>query len=585
MIIAAVEFSWFTNHFMNLYNFYAEEVFRVLSNLEGPIRIILYNDQVVSDHTLDKVVERKQIFGDFYSETYASPLVFLQALPTDIPIDLYVFTTGSEACADARSYLKEHRSIQISRVHLYFVGKRNNTNGSLLLAFHGIPRNIYFLTFMQIAELPADSLDLSKVDYDFIVKDDSFRAHVFSILKSEGVDVVELKIRITTLLNNILVKRFKGDRELSLRTFFENGDVSGCCEYVKKHGSYKDKSDFRKKMYGILHLFEDNTSWTLFKNEKDDLDTENLPLEELSDEQLEANDDIPYGNFACIPLKTCDWPNQFRNPFRLLGSEECVDILSNGILDICYPRDDDVQTDAFVLQHPDLDWKALMKHNNRVLSRFFCNKLPGHPALWHTVFLYVVATRRFPERREEIFRHIRSLGQREEYFVSLTPHVDLPIVDALEVCFWYLAHVCPVVWPNDVKNVLRTGDFVSGEILDFYRDVYDLNYKRPEVMNVWRLWYEFHTDHKTIFLVLSRYFQHDRVAPGKFETILCRERIEREGSSLLDLKTVLKIYQKYRDVSCFNLYEDLSDLPHTDKNLFCKILCETTVQTILQKIL
>ena len=604
MIIAAIDNSISTSQYLD---FYRNEVFHTLSNVECPIRIILWSDRVVSDTTHSEIVNKEQIFGNFEPNFCTYPERFFHVLPTDEPFSLYVFTDGRLIESDIEECLavlnEKKPNIQISHVNLYYIGILELMCTRFTKVFEGIPQEIY-IQGHRVAKIETTLADFGAVDYDFIMKDDSFKASVLSLIHDESIDQAKLKAQVNNLLNDILMKRFRDFQKLSIQAFYDNKDVSGCVAYIKKHSFYREKSDFQRKMSSILRLFDkdiDTYSLDMFRDvlqtdieenfsepeeEEEEVETE----QELQDEEVEyLTCDILYDkcDVVCIPVKICNdfWPEKkmIRNPFRLLESEELIRYLLSRVEPFVMdfkkaykkllnrnvsPFSRDQLKGVYVLHQPNLD---PMRHNNYVLSTFFCNKLPGKPILWHLVFLYLLATRKFSEHQHVFFREIRYLCQREKYFISLTPHLNPPIVDTLEVCFWYIACVCPVVWANNKKNVLRRSDFISGVILDFYRDVFDPKYERPKEMLLWQLWYELCSDgtkKKTaIFRILSRYFRHERLATGDFGIVLYRDEIEPPPASL-SLETVLDVYYKFQQGS--NFYEKLSDLPSTNVKLFDK---------------
>ena len=617
MIIAAIDNSGSTKTL----SFYRDEVFRVLSDIQEPVRVILWSCKVESDHELSTIENTNQIFGDHNPQNSTWPEKFLEILPRDKPFQLYVFTDGKidPSSIDNCYNIITHGKIPISYVYLYYIGdKMKNMGMQFTAVFRDFPQEIYIRRnrIAQVKAKPIDSsksIDFSNVDIEYIMKDESFKVEILKYIDNPKIDKTLLKARVNDIMNKILKKHFEDELQLSIREFYENRDIEGCCKYVKNHSFYQEKSTFQRKMSDILKLFDtDIDRYSLIHFKKilpvtlDIPDTmvekreEPTPLQEKDLEYLTC--DILYDvcDVSCIPVKECSdsfWPDKklIQNPFRLLESEECIQRIMCRIepfvLDYkktyqnlrnpdISPFSRDLLKGVYILHHPSLHIKSLMRHNNYILSTFFQNKLPGKPIIWHLVFLYVLGTRKFPEHKEIFFRNIRILSESETYFVSLIPYLNPPIVDTLNVCFWYVACVCPVVWANNKKNVLRKADFVSGVFLDFYRDVFDPSYEPPKQMSLWQLWYKFCSDlSKTlIFSVLSQYLQHDYlksdndklISDKNFGIVLYRKKIE-HPESLLDLETVLSVYQMYKRIKSPDFYANLSQLPSSNIRLFDKV--------------
>lgn len=589
MIIAAVD----TSGSINMVPGYQNNVYQVLSSLKPPIRVIHWSNSVKFDQTYTTI---DKSISAFTGDCYTKPQCFFERLPIQTSIELYIFTDGRidddnvEKCRSIVSYKK----IQFSQVHLNYIGYEHEMNLKFTDVFQGIPQTIH-INGNYIGSVKPD-INFDTIDYEDVMKDDSFKATILSLIKS-GEDKVELKKKICLLSTRILQK-FPAEHKLSISPFYAARDVEGCIQYVKNHSYFNAKADFQRKISDILTLFDSNTdiySLKCFKptpkstlncssdDEESEVEvpkteqkykakekvanasnaeeefTKMVQEEEVPLERAYLTCDILYEKcqLACIPVKMCQddvWPEKkiLKNPFKLLESDFHIQRILHQVepfvmdyektyqklkknstknsdipekADIRSPFSRDALHGVYILHNDHIDVQALIKHNNYVLSTFFQNTLPGKPVLWHMIFLYIVAMNRFQDKKDVLFEEIRFLGKHDTYFITLSPHLNPPIVDDLNCCFWYIAHVCPKAFPNSKKNVLRK-DFVSGVFLEFYRNVYEENYTYPPQMPLWQLWHMLCSDKMSIYSILSYYYEHEKIqnVNSAFKIILYREK-------------------------------------------------------------
>lgn len=601
MIIAAVDVSGSINDVKG----YQSKVYDILSSLKPPIRLIQWNSVVASDTTHNAIDKSIAIFRGSQG---TKPECFFRVLPSRTPIELHIVTDGQMYDYSVKQcrFIVKSKDIQVSQVHLYYIGRENDMNLKFTDVFEGIPQSIH-INEEYIGSV-APEIDFNTIHYIDIMKDDSFKATILKLVNSDKTDKATLKRKINSLTTRILQEHFTKEK-LTISSFYAQRDVEGCIKYVKTHSYYTSKVDFQKKMSDILTLFDNKTNTYSLKcftetpkitltcqsddetNDKAKEDTDNDKAMDTTESKENPLDcayltcDILFEKcqLACIPVKQCKddvWPDKktLQNPFKLLESDflierivhlvepfvmdykKCYQTLKKhtpgsdipGEVDISSPFTRDPLQGVYILHNDHIDVQAMIKHNNYVLSTFFQNTLPGKPVLWHMIFLYIVAMKRFPDKKQILFEEIRFLGQHDTYFITLSPFLNPPIVDPLNCCFWYIAHVCPKAFPNSKKNVLRN-DFVSGVFLEFYRNVYEENYIYPTKMPVWQLWNTLFYDKMSIFSILSHYYQHEEIqnVTSVFNTILYRNMKQPPETppkpfhflSQLSLKTVLDIYK------------------------------------------
>lgn len=590
MIVAAVDVSGSIDCVPG----YADKVYNVLCKLTPPIEVIRWNTSATSE-TYEKIVPD---LGRYRGYSGTEPHHFVKLLSTTYPIHLYVFTDGAITTSDVdkcKRTLKE-KNVEIQYVKLYFIGDTKDMNLKFIDVFVGIPQEIY-INCESIGRVEPD-LNFDAIDYDYIMKDDSFKATVLSKINSPHVDKRILKRDLSALNSRILKEYFKD--KLTIRNFYEDKNIDDCVAYVKKHSYYNEKVDFQRKMSDIMKLFKekiDTYSLDIFKK-MEKPSTLEYTEPELECEYLTC--DILYENCktVCFPVKIhmnktiigekdensdnfCIDKKSIKNPFKLLESkyyrQEIANLVEPYTIDYqTYKRLENPNISPFtrnelqgvyVLHNDTINVNALIKHNNYILSTLFENKLPGKPVIWHMIFLYILAVDKLQDMKSRLFEEIRFLGNHSEYFITLSPHLNPPIVEQLNVCFWYIANVCHKAFPNSKKNLLRSPDFNSGVILKFYRDVFDENYEYPKEMLLWKLWGTLCDQPKlAIFNILAHYYNYENctnVPESKFQIILYREPRSKEPPteytflSQLSLKTVLNVYKKFTEASCPSYYDNV----------------------------
>lgn len=604
MIVAAIDVSGsidFVPH-------YKKTVYSVLSSLKPPIRVILWHSAVHSVQTCDVI---DQSLMQFSGMGGTRPQVFFECLPENTPITLYIFTDGQIYQSDVNkchSILKTC-SIEITEVFLNYIGEKSDMNLRFTNVFDKIPQHLYINGDFTAHMLP--DIDFDTLHYKDIMKDDSFKATVLKMLNSGNQEITQLKKKVCSLSTRILSEL---SSELTIHPFYVKRDVAGCIQYVRNHSFNEDKRNFQRKISEILTLFDPKTdtySLNCFEQTpQNTLPCLKVPIKE-TEEPLDSaylTCDILYEKcqLACIPVKMCNddvWPDKktLRNPFKLLESDWHIQRIVRQVepfvmdyqktyqtlkktlssqpdiskgADIASPFTRDPLQGVYILHNDSIDVSAMIKHNNYVLSTFFQNTLPGKPVLWHMIFLYIIAMNRFQEKKQILFEEIRFLGQQDSYFITLSPQLDPPIVDTLNCCFWYIAHVCPKAFPNSRKNVLRR-DFISGVFLEFYRDVYEENYTYPTMMPFWQCWHTLFYDKLSIFSILSHYYQHEEIqsVDNGFNLILYRVSKPFTSShtfpflSQLNLETVLNIYGM-RQSKNLTLYANLHGIPKQNVSLY-----------------
>lgn len=575
MIVAAIDVSGSTNN-PDYATQYRESIHQVLTALKPPIRVIYWNHQVEKNEILYEITKN---VSNFESGGLTQPCSFMKCLPADHPIELFIFTDGridKTDVQDCHSVLKK-KNIQFEKVHLYYIGIESAMNLRFTDVFAGIPQTIHINTY-YVGCVSDHFLNWDDITFEDIMKDDSFKATILTQINSPDVDKSVLKNQINLLTYRIL-KEYCEDK-FSIQSFYMERDVEGCIDYVRKHYHSNEKVEFQKKMSSIVNLFNKNidtyslkhfepaTRYTL-KCAADDNDYNEEEEEEenekpLNSKLLMCDILLQHCKVACIPLKVCKdnvWMDKkiLRNPFVLLESDTLIQRIVHQvepyIMDYknvynrlknpnVSPFSRDELQGVYLLHHDSIDVQDMIQHNNFVLSTLFQNKLPGKPILWHMVFLYIMALRRFSEKKEIFFEEIRFLGQQEKYFIALVPFIDPPIIEDLNCCFWYLAHVCHKAFPNSRMNVLRKPDFLSGTFLEFYRNVYETDYVDPPQLLEWQVWHKLRRSRKFIFRILAHYFHHEEVVglEKDFQIILYRER-----------KQQLELSKEFQFLSQFSL--------------------------------
>lgn len=596
MNVAAVDVSGSTEFYKASEYQYKENVFRILKTIEPPISVIRWSDTA-------KVTRYSKIvpeMGHFIGHGLTIPMEFLKLLPnfTD-SINLYVFTDGGipeDEAQKCKTFIKKGK-LSINFVKLYYIGPKSDMNLKFVDVFEGIPQEIY-INQNTIGRVEPE-LNLDSVDYDYIMKDDSLKATVLSKMNSTYTDHAKLKKQICDLSTRILKKYFKN--MISIEKFYDSDNVDDCVAYVKKKSYYQSKADFQRKISDILKLFDRDVNIYSMNVFEDAIKTAPLCYEEPPLECQYLTCDILYEQCktGCIPIKECKddvWFEKdiLQNPFMILESKQLVkrvvDLVEPYVMEYSAaykkiqnpsisPFTRDTLKGVYVLHNDNINVNDLIKHNNYVLSTFFNNKLPGKSVLWHMIFLYILATEKFPELRDCLFKEIRFLGNQAQYFVSLNPHLNPPIVEKLNVCFWYIARICYKAFPNSKKNLLRSSNFNTDVFFKFYRDVYDPRYEIPQEVPLWKLWRTLCLDKYSIFPILTHYYHSEKLdvedPPNTFHYILYRQKIVPENRTPIpnefsylnhfDVKTVLSVYNKVIETNSPSPYEEVVfDLENID---------------------
>lgn len=567
---------------------YKEKVFEVLKTLKPPISVIRWNNSAKMKE-YSKIVPE---MGKFVGNSGTNPITFLKMLIHFTKgIQLYVFTDGQfydYNVKECKTFL-ENQKLLIDHVHLYYIGNEKDMNLKFIEIFEGIPQKVH-INEQDVGRVEPE-INFDDIDYDYIMKDDSFKATILSKLMSKKVSPDKLKKEICCLSSRILKHFFKD--KISIRPFYDTKNVDDCVAYVKKHSYYASKSDFQRKISDILNLFEKGVDIYSLKCFNDVEKTEFLTYQEPDLECQYLTCDILYTKCktGCIPIKECKddvWfeKNVLQDPFKMLEStnlvKRVVDLIEPYVMEYgdayknikhpnISPFSRDVLRGVYVLHNDTIPVKDLIQHNNYVLSTFFNNKLPGKPVLWHMIFLYILATERFTDLKERFFEEIRFLGDHADYFITLNPHTNPPIVETLNVCFWYLANVCHKAFPNNKKNILRYSKFNSDIFLRFYKDVYDLHYEEPEKLPLWKLWKTLCLNKYAIYPILTHYYHSEKLnVEGPCQYILYREMksAERQHKDLpptefnylneFDLSTVLSIYKKVTKEKYSSPYDEIT---------------------------
>lgn len=588
MNVAAVDISASTEYQDRLYE-YKQNVFRVLNNIKPPVFVIRWNHNA----EIKKYTKIGPEVIEFHGHGGTDPMAFLKELVefTD-PINLYVFTDGEipkEIAGKCKKFIKEQQ-FSINFVKLYYIGEKSGMNLKFVDVFESIPLEIC-INQKNIGRVEPQ-LNVDGIDYDYIMKDDSLKATVISKLSSNDIDPAKLKKQICDLSTRILKEYFK-DR-ISIKNFYDSDNVDDCVAYVKQKSYFQTKADFQRKISDILKLFDKEVNIYSMNVFEDAKEASPLSYQEPELECRYLTCDILYEKCktGCIPIKECSddvWFDKdiFQNPFMILESEQLVkrivDLVEPYVMDYgaaykrirnpnISPFTRDTLKGVYVLHNDTIKVHDLIKHNNFVLSTFFKNKLPGKSVLWHMIFLYILATEKFPKLRECLFEEIRFLGNHSEYFVSLNPSLNPPIVEKLNVCFWYIARICYKAFPNSKKNILRSSKFNIDVFLKFYKDVYDPCYEAPEELPLWKLWKTLCLDKHSIFPILAHFYHSEKLdvedPPNEFHYILYRQIIPSENQlqhlskfnflKQLDLATVLSVYNKIIESKCPSPYDEIN---------------------------
>lgn len=528
------------------------------------------------------LTENKQIIGTM-SE------YFITLLPSNRFFDLYLFTDGKINALEfqkCRSIIQK-KNMRFSKVYLYYIGDEQKMDLRYMNLFEGDYQKL-FINNRYIGTV--NPLSPNLINLHYMMKNDTFKLTILNEINSSIMN----KALFTGLSSRIYKEYFED--KLTIRNFYENNDVVGCILYVKRHSHNFTKVDFWNKMFDIEKLFYECTDTCSLENVKrvkpyslKDYEDRLLDHEEESLEcEYQTHSILNQRNkLACIPVKLhqnkeCSEIQNLKNPFQLLESNKFIKEITEmvGPYTKDYLKSDCLQN--FSTNSPDNDKlervyiifsqsticineQDVIRHNNYVLSELFQNDLPGKSIIWHMIFLYILAMEKCKDIQNILFEEIKMLGGCTTHFISLKPELKPCIVEELNVCFWYLAHVCHIVFPNDKRNVLRNADFISGMFLKFYRDVYENDYTYPNDFLLWKLWYAFCIKDSAIFSILTHYYSY-RLVESESQIILYRRELkhvekeplkEFEFVSPLRLQTVLNVYKKFLKQKKINFYEDV----------------------------
>lgn len=575
---------------------YQDHIFRVIENLKPPIQVIYWSTWAEAETY--NTISRKLV--DFKWTGGTQPECFMKLLSDSEPIDLYLFTDGEiqDHNVERSKKVLENKKLSFSRVRLYYIGEEKYMNLKLTNIFHGFVQEIH-INDRAIGQTDPE-FDFDHVDYDYILKDDSFKATILSMINAGKVKQTVLKKKVCDLQTRLLKDYSKN--KTSIKSFYEAKDIEGCVVYVKGHCNYSTKVDLQRKFSEILKLFEPNIntySLDVFKA------TKKLPLLEYKEPELEMKTvtcDILYENCktVCFLVKkfkkdtilTKEVENNdaniyisrktIKNPFQVLDSpdlrQKVVRLVEPYVLDYntyklmeepnISPFTREFIQGVYVLSNGTIAISDLVKHNNYILSTLFQNKLPGKSILWHLVFLYVLAVDKFQHLESLLFEEIRTLSQYFDYFITLSPYLNPPVVEKLDVCFWYIANVCHRAFPNSSKNVLRGTVFNEGAFLQFYRNVYDKEYQIPKDMSRWELWKIFCEEPTVgIFKVLTNYVDfkvYSDVTSNDYGIVLFQGEKSKKPLQKLyfdaGVETILHLYEKFMEARGHTHYENVSNL-------------------------
>jgi hypothetical protein len=141
-----------------------------------------------------------------------------------------------------------------------------------------------------------------------------------------------------------------------------------------------------------------------------------------------------------------------------------------------------------------------------------------------------------------------------------------PLYEKLNVCFWYIAKVSHVAFPNSKKNLLRSMD-AAPVILEFYNDVYD-KVNVPKEMNLWQLWKYFHLNKSNpsfIFYILAHHLNYKIYKEGAIVLFQgkCSEKVKDAMDYIaeINISTIKSLFDRLMLNSNVTPYDDLSNEP------------------------
>lgn len=244
MIIAAIDVS----HRSKYVDDYDVTIYNILSSLKFPLRIIQWSECIRED----EIYNRLEDYFYLKNGTSRVPKSFIKRLPDDQTFELYLFTNGKIDDKDVKEcqYFLKKRNLNISQIHLHYIGNINEINLKFTDVFYGYPQIIYFNGEYKATIDP--NLNLEDVDYDYIMKDDSLKATILTKINSPEVDNYHLKNEFILLTKRISEEYFKK----KINKNYAQRDVQSCTSFNKRHLYDSDKEKFQKKTSEIFKLFK-----------------------------------------------------------------------------------------------------------------------------------------------------------------------------------------------------------------------------------------------------------------------------------------------------------------------------------------
>lgn len=221
---------------------YEVKIYNILASLKFPLRIIQWSDCIQKDEIYEKIED----FFDFKRGRKTVPKSFMRRLPSDQAFELYLFTNGKINDKDVKEcrYFLKRRNIQVTQIHLHYIGNADEMNLKFTDVFYGYPQMIYFDGVYK-ATIDPNINNLEDVDYHYIMKDDSLKSTILTQINSPDVDNYHLKNEVILLTTHILEEYFEKKRDNII-----------CISFVERNLYDSEKIKFLGKMSEILKLFE-----------------------------------------------------------------------------------------------------------------------------------------------------------------------------------------------------------------------------------------------------------------------------------------------------------------------------------------
>lgn len=509
---------------------YADKVNAVLQKMTPPLSLVEWAHDIKITHHMTHL---PKFTSHVPTKDPCNPFLFVERLPQfNRPFHLHLFTDGDltyqhfPAC---QRILEENRGMPIRSVCLHYFGAP--IDPAFMRLFWRAPITVYLNE-----ELLTPRVRIENASYDFIM-DNQFEIAVLLLLNLTGADPRNVWKTVCDAAAGAW--RARRDNDISIEPYHRRRDAEGCAQYLQ---TLPQRTELQRRFSRILDLFSPRIhSYPLssFRRAGGKDEPPGLACECLQCDVLYETCET-----ACIPIKRAPAERLFedgvlRDPFSVLES----DALSKRLADLAEPYVMDYErvylqlgdrtspftrdplAGVYLLNDGRRSWRDLIRHNDATLRCLFPDALPGKEVLWHVVFLYLLAQRRFPERKARFYEEIRLLGRRGECWMSLHPRFDPPLVENLETCFWYMARV--QAFPNSQRrNLLRHHLGNPQFFAQFYREVYEPDYRFPYVPSLCQLYDTLRKDPKTILPVLAHYFESERLdlSGDPFRTVLYRER-------------------------------------------------------------